>query len=116
MTLKDHLQQVEEDFEKEVDTLQQLSNQLLDKKEADSDIVRFGYKTIKDDEIYTITDWKNIKTFLSSSIRKVVESVVGEVVPEKEFIPDESTLYEWRRGYNQAIDDMKAKLKEILEV
>lgn len=43
-------------------------------KEEDSPIHEFGLKTIRNDELFTVVDWKNIESHLISAIQRAYEA------------------------------------------
>ena len=43
-------------------------------KEEDSPIHEFGLKTIRNDELFTVVDWKNIESHLISAMQRAYEA------------------------------------------
>lgn len=81
---------------------------LLDSKSF-SDPYKFGYKFMQGGEIFTVTDYGNIKSFLISSLITVLQGQV-EGLPEK-IIPVEIPHGSpYISGYNQALSEIKYKL------
>ena len=78
------------EFDTKLKELQDLTQELLDKKEnGESRIVEFGLKEIDDDNIHTIPDWGNIRKFLEDTIDQTRPAAGDILLIER--LPDGST-------------------------
>lgn len=74
---KDNQQHLIQEFDKYVKELKQLDYPYRD---GDTETVYFGYKTNRNNEIFTVTDWGNVRKF----VEKVYTSAKQEVIEEVE--------------------------------
>ncbi len=75
------IEDVVEEFKqkvKELNTVQDWTNR------EEGEVYEFGYKTLKGDEIFTITDFGNIEKWLTKSLTSLVQTSKEELIKEIE--------------------------------
>ena len=75
---KQHLIQ---EFDKYVKELKQLDYPYRD---GDTETVYFGYKTNRNNEIFTVTDWGNVRKFVEKVYASAKREVIEEVLKMKQ--------------------------------
>lgn len=104
--------EIDEKFDEKV---KELSNPFyLDN--ADGDTADFGYKTLRDNEIFTITDWGNVKKFLHEAIASAKEEGRREALEKLGELKGRVHSFfgeEYREGWNNAITDARKAIKAL---
>lgn len=73
---------IEREFDKRVNNLR--------RDDGSEKVLSFGYKVKRDDELFTITDWGNIKAYYRPKIKKLLEEMVLKCPLEKIMSHNES--------------------------
>jgi|SRR3990167_906758 len=102
-----HIQKVLEKFDEKVFELKRLAP----KGNSDSELVDFGYRCRKGGWIWTITDWRNIKSFIITAILAERERICEELAKKKRVMATSVSDSDLLVGYNSAISDAQEVVK-----
>lgn len=94
-------------------------------KSKDGIIYDFGYKTLRGNEIFTIVDFGNIKTYLLQSQKSLLETLVEDLEEKKKIKHDLACDWQITENledcdcgtgrHDQLLSDLQAEIKKVIE-
>jgi len=110
MNIEQIIEQQKKEFDEKVKELKDQRPPHL----RESEPVEFGYTVDRDDEIFRVVDFGNIKKWHTSSLRKILEAIVereeGEIKKADKFAPFQ------RIHHVEAKQDTIDYLKEVISI